>query len=148
MNLCFTNLSNTDQGLGTLEPLSFLNVDDLQRTEKDLENLLADHLMDVLFEDAALMTIFQERQLQAEADLYALNKAGDLVIFELKRGLAYEDAVLQAIRYAQDAGQWLYPELQHRYNVYLSKKDMSTTNLREAHRDAFQLGECPSSIQF
>ena len=62
-----------------------------------------------------------------------------MVIFELKRGLAYEDAVLQAIRYAQDAGQWLYPELQHRYNVYLSKKDMSTTNLREAHRDAFQL---------
>ena len=95
--------------------------------------------MDVLFEDAALITIFQERQHQAEADLYALNKAGDLVIFELKRGLAYEDAVLQAIRYAQDAGQWLYPELQHRYDGYLSKKDMSTTNLREVHRDAFQL---------
>jgi hypothetical protein len=51
-------LSDTGQGLGTLEPLSFLEVADLQRTEKDLENLLADHLLDVLFEDAALMPIF------------------------------------------------------------------------------------------
>ena len=136
-------LSDTGHGLGALEPLSFLEVTDLQRTEKDLENLLADHLLDVLFEDAALMPIFQERQLQAEADVYALNKAGDLVIFELKRGLAYEDAVLQAIRYAQDAGQWLYPELQRRYDVHLRKKArkkaMSTTDLREAHREAFQL---------
>ena len=132
-------LSDTGQGLGTLEPLSFLEVADLQRTEKDLENLLADHLLDVLFEDVALMPIFQERQLQAEADVYALNKAGDLVIFELKRGLAHEDAVLQAIRYAQDAGQWFYPELQRRYDVYLQKKATSTTDLREAHREAFQL---------
>jgi hypothetical protein len=66
-------LSDTGQGLGTLEPFSFLEVADLQRTEKDLENLLADHLLDVLFEDAALMPIFQERQLQAEADVYVGN---------------------------------------------------------------------------
>jgi len=32
------------------------------------------------------MPIFQERQLQPEADIYALNREGDLVIFELKRG--------------------------------------------------------------
>ena len=132
-------LSDTSHGLGTLEPLSFLEAADLQRTEKDLENLLADHLLDVLFEDVALMPIFQERSLQAEADIYALNKVGDLVIFELKRGLAYEDAVLQAIRYAQDAGQWLYSKLQCRYDVYLQRKAMPTTDLREAHKEAFQL---------
>lgn len=138
-------LSDTGQGLGTLEPISFLEVANLQRSEKDLETLLADHLLDVLFEDAPLMPIFQERQLQAEADVYALNKAGDLVIFELKRGLAHEDAVLQAIRYAQYAGQWRYSELQRRYDDYLrkktkkTKKTVSTTDLREAHRDAFQL---------
>lgn len=132
-------ISARGEGLGTLEPLEFLEVSDLQKLEKDLENLLADHLLDVLFEDAALQPIFQERQLQAEADIYALNRAGDLVIFELKRGLAYEDAVLQAIRYAQDAGQWLYSVLQRRYDAYMKKKGMSTVELREAHRDAFQL---------
>ncbi len=46
----------------------------------------------------------QERQLQSEADVYAINREGDLVIFELKRGLAGEDAVLQAIGYTQRAG--------------------------------------------
>lgn len=138
-------LSDTGKGLGTLEPLSFLEVSDLQRSEKDLEDLLADHLLDVLFEDAALMPIFQERQLQAEADVYALNRAGDLIIFELKRGLAYDDAVLQAIRYAQNAGQWIYSELQRRYDLYMLKKGMTTTKLQEAHKEAFQL-ENPLSI--
>ena len=131
-------LSDTGPGLGTLEPLPFLNVDDLQKREKDLENLLADHLLEVLCEDEPLMPIFQERQLQAEADIYALNTAGDLVIFELKRGVADTNAVLQAIRYSQDAGQWLYPELQRRYDDY-PKKDISTTDLQTAHREAFQL---------
>ena len=137
-------LSNTGPGLGKLKPLRFLEVADLGKTEKDLENLLADHLLEVLFEDedAALMPIFQERQLQPEADAYALNKAGDLVIFELKRGSAYGDAVLQALRYAQVADQWPYPELQRRYEAYLqkkAKKAMSNTDLRQAHRVAFQL---------
>ena len=115
-------LSDTGQGLGTLEPLPFLEVSDLQRTEKDLENLLADHLLDVLTEDAPLMPIFQERQYQPEADVYALNKTGDLVIFELKRGLANKDAVLQAIGYSQDAAQWLYTELQSRFDNYMKKR--------------------------
>ncbi len=134
-------LSDTGQGLGTLEPLPFLEAVDLQQKEKDLENLLADHLLDVLFEDSALMPIYQEHQGQAEADVYALDKAGNLVIFELKRGLAYEDAVLQAIRYAQDAGQWLYSELQRRYYIYMRKENMSIPPpaLQEAHREAFQL---------
>ena len=77
-------LSDTGPGLGTLEPLPFLNVDDLQKREKDLENLLADHLLEVLCEDEPLMPIFQERQLQAEADIYALNTAGDLVMALLR----------------------------------------------------------------
>jgi hypothetical protein len=63
-------LAAKGEGLGTLEPLAFLEVADLLKKEKDLENLLADHLLDVLFEDAALQPIFQERSLQAEADVY------------------------------------------------------------------------------
>jgi hypothetical protein len=132
-------LTAKGDGLGALEPLPFLEVADLQKREKDLENLLASHLLDVLFEDAALQPIFQERSLQAEADIYALNKSGDLVIFELKRGLAFEDAVLQAIRYAQDAGRWIYSELQRRYDTYMKGKGLATSALREAHREAFQL---------
>jgi len=141
-------LSPSDHGLGTLEPLPFLDASDLQRTEKDLENLLATHLLDVLFEGAPLLPIFQERQLQSEADLYAVNREGDLVIFELKRGVAGEDAVLQAIGYTQRAGRWVYAELDRRYQVYLKKGGFSAVELREAHKDAFQLGSPLEPINF
>lgn len=132
-------LSPSNEGLGTLEPLPFLDASDLQRTEKDLENLLATHLLDVLFEGAPLLPIFQERQLQSEADVYAINREGDLVIFELKRGLAGEDAVLQAIGYTQRAGRWVYSEINRRYQVYLQNGGLSHAELRDAHKDAFQL---------
>jgi hypothetical protein len=71
-------------GTKTLEPLEFLDFADLGNLEKDLEVLVANNLIDILFEDARLMPVFKERPLQAEADLYALDRAGDLIIFELK----------------------------------------------------------------
>jgi hypothetical protein len=132
-------LSPADEGLGSLEPVPFLDASNLQKTEKHLENLIATHLLDVLFEGAPLLPIFQERQLQSESDIYALNRDGDLVIFELKRGVAGEDAVLQAIRYSQTAGRWVYAELDRRYRMYLQKRGFSEIELRTAHREAFQL---------
>ena len=141
-------LSPSNDGLGSLEPLSFLDASDLQRTEKDLENLIATHLLDVLFEGAPLLPIFQERQLQSEADIYAINRDGDLVIFELKRGVAGEDAVLQAIGYAQRSGRWVYSELDRRYRSYLQKGGFSANDLRSAHKDAFQLDTALEPTKF
>jgi hypothetical protein len=132
-------LERDGDGLGTLDPLPFLDAADLQRREKHVENLLAEHLLDVLFEDAALLPIFQERSLQAEADLYALTRNGDMIIFELKRGVAGEDAILQAIGYAQQAGRWPFSELQRRYRKYLERTGMKSVPLQDAHKEAFQL---------
>ncbi len=132
-------LSNSSDGLGHLEPVKFLDASDLQRTEKHLENLIASHLLDVLFEGAPLLPIFQERQQQSEADLYAINRDGDLVIFELKRGIAGEDAVLQAIGYTQRAGRWVYSELDRRYQSYLQRLGLENAELSNAHKEAFQL---------
>jgi hypothetical protein len=119
-----------------LEPVEFLDFAELGKIEKDLEVLIANNLFDILFEDAALMPIFQERPRQAEADLYALDRAGDLVIFELKRGLASSDAMLQVLRYGQTAGQWSYNDLENKYRKYERKNDAS---LAEEHKEAFQL---------
>ena len=129
-------LNIADDRSKDLEPLPFLDFADLGKIEKDLEVLLANHLLDVLFEDAALMPIFRERQMQPEADLYALNRDGDLVIFELKRGFAGADAMLQALRYAQDAGQWTFSILQEKYRTYCG---IDTASLADAHSDAFNL---------
>jgi hypothetical protein len=132
-------------GTKTLEPIEFMDFAELGRIEKDLEILIANNLIDILFEDARLMPIFQERPLQAEADLYALDRAGDLVIFELKRGFAGSDAMLQALRYGQAAGQWTYDELETKYRTYIQKADIS---LAKEHKEAFSLERALSPADF
>lgn len=118
-----------------LEPIAFKDFASFGKLEKDLEELIAKSILDVLFEDSSLMPIFQERQYQAEADIYALNEKGELIIFELKRGSAGEGAVHQALRYAQDAGQWSYAKLQNKYQKYTDTK----AELTQAHQEAFNL---------
>jgi hypothetical protein len=118
-----------------LSPVEFKDFSSFGKLEKDLEELIAKSILDILFEDYSLMPIFQERSYQAEADIYALNEKGELIIFELKRGNAGEDAVNQALRYAQNAGQWSYSKLKNKYKQY-SESDIELTR---AHRDAFDL---------
>ena len=134
--------------LGALEPLPFHDVSDLQKREKHLENLMAKHLLEVLFEEARLLPIFQERQRQAEADLYALNETGDLVIFEFKRSAVGEDAALQVMRYAQDAGRWTFTKLERLYESYLNSQGRPPISLSNAHTEAFQLDHPLSPSDF
>jgi hypothetical protein len=65
-----------------------------------------------------------------------LDYSGDLTIFELKRGFADSDAMLQALRYGQDAGQWSYNRLEKKYRTYCGN---AATSLAHAHCDAFSL---------
>ena len=128
-------LRSTDGRFDRLDPVAFKDFSSFGNLEKDLEELIAASILDVLFEDASLMPIFQERQYQAEADIYALNEKGELIIFELKRSAAGEGAVHQALRYAQDAGQWSFSTLQNKYNQYTN----SNIDLLLAHKEAFNL---------
>lgn len=128
-------LQEVDGRFAKIEPVEFKDFSSFGNLEKDLEDLIAKNILDVLFEDAGLMPIFQERSYKPEADIYALNDRGELTIFELKRGSAGEDAVHQILRYAQEAGQWTYSQLDKKYKQYSE----SEVSLLEAHRDAFQL---------
>ncbi|MBP9019746.1 MAG: hypothetical protein KBG04_08015 [Bacteroidales bacterium] len=128
-------ITGLDSQNAKLNPIEFYDFSHYDKIEKDLENLIANNLLDTLFEDYRLFPIFQERQYQAEADIYALNEKGELVIFELKRSTASQDAVLQALRYAQDAGKWTFSELQNKYEIYSGYRN----DLLIAHQDAFNL---------
>lgn len=128
-------IDSSNSKFDRLEPVTFKDSSSFGNNEKDLEHLIANSLLDVLFEESSIMPVFQERQWQAEADIYALNEKGELIIFELKRGSAGEGAVHQALRYAQDAGQWSYSKLQEKYQEYSN----TTTKLTEAHQEAFNL---------
>jgi hypothetical protein len=141
-------LEINEEGKGALTPLSFMELTDIERTEKDLENLLAEHLLDVLFDDAVLMPIFRERSFKSEADLYALNQYGDLIIFELKRSNVGAEAMHQILGYAQTAGQWTFSDLQEKYNVFIGSDVNGFADLQKMHQDAFQLKEPLQPLQF
>ena len=128
-------LDSSNGKFDKLEPVAFKDFTSFGNLEKDLEELIAKNILDILFEDSSLMPIFQERQYQAEADIYALNEKGELIIFELKRSSAGEGAVHQALRYAQDSGQWSYAKLQGKYQKYADTE----VELTKAHQEAFNL---------
>lgn len=130
-------------GNDNIEMLASYNFEDLGGTEKDLENLLAKNLGDLYSENGQLMPIFQERKWQAEPDLCALDKDGNLIIFELKRGTVLGDTTIQVMRYAQEFGQFNYFDLNKRYADYINTQN--ECELRNAHAEAFGL-EKPLNI--
>jgi hypothetical protein len=125
-------LGQTNGIFDTLTPVAFESLP----KEKQLEELLARNLLVTLFENNQLMPIFQERCLQEEADIYALNKAGDLVIFELKKDDAGGCAVYQALRYCETAAHWSFERLQ---GMYLKYPAATGKDLQEEHKISFDL---------
>lgn len=122
---------------GRIMPVSYCDYSELQGCEKDLENLLASYLEDLYAEGGySFMPIFQERAMQEEPDICALDAQGDLVIFELKRGNAGRGAVEQIMRYAELFGKRDYAQLNSMYRTYMNDEK---TELKEAHAEAFEL---------
>lgn len=122
-----------------ISQLQFYDFADLKGKEKDLENLIADNINSLYVESKQLMTIFQERARQSEPDLLAIDKDGNLFVFELKRQDVPKDTTIQVMGYTQEFGQKNYSELNKLYKTYCSKKGYKTNELSTAHCDAFQL---------
>jgi hypothetical protein len=116
-----------------LEPLSFLAPAARKSIEDEIETLFETTLLEVLFEEAALMPFFQKWH--PEAAMYVLNPGGDLVIFELKQ-LADASGMPQVLHLAQDASQWTFSTIQEKYRKYCGK---GTASLAESHKEAFNL---------
>ncbi len=125
-------LGKSGRKFDSMDPLPFSGLP----LEKELEDLLAQNLWDVLFEGSQLVPIRQERSWQPEADIYAINKQGDLVIFELKRAHADGGAVHQALRYCEKAGRSGYEKLEEMLRVYTSNKPV---DLQQEHQSNFNL---------
>lgn len=119
----------------SLKAMPYYDYSDLEGKEKDLENLLAENLGEIYIEDGQLMPIFQERQWQEEPDLCALDKNGNLVIFEFKRGNVQGDTTIQIMRYAQIYGQKTYHQLNELYKKYTN----TNVELKNAHAENFGL---------
>ena len=111
--------------------------------EKDIENFLRSRLAEIVSEDH-LMLIGQERSRQEEADLLALDKEGDLYIFELKRWESNSENILQVMRYGQIFGRYSYDELE----ALAKTQQKLDGSLRQSHREHFDLEEALKESQF
>lgn len=114
-----------------------------QIKEKDIEVFFAAHLNEIILEDQ-LMLIGQERAMQEEADLLALDRSGRLYIFELKRWQSKAENLLQVLRYGQIFGRYKYEALQS-----LAKRHQKLDgDLREKHKLHFELDDALTESAF
>jgi len=108
-------LFEMDEQAKGFKPVTAMNiVDSLGESEKDLENYLKEIIGDILFPE--YMVFGNQRSFQSEADLFAVNNSGDLVVFELKvHGYYDRGKVYQALSYAQQFSYWRYDEMNNHF---------------------------------
>ena len=100
--------------------------------ERALQDILFRSL-DRLFPEDALILLMQSRNWQEEPDLMAVDKAGNLFIFELKAWESHSANLLQVLRYGQLYGAMKYPEL----DAWFKKATDPSQSLKVAHRAKF-----------
>ncbi len=124
-------------------PMEVRTPADFNLKEQDIENFLRSRLHEVVSEEQ-LMLIGQERKMQEEADLLALDKDGVLYIFELKRWQSSQENILQVMRYGQIFGRYTYEELQD----FAKRQQKLDGSLKEKHKDHFDLDNELSDSKF
>jgi hypothetical protein len=100
--------------------------------ERGLQDILFKTL-DRLFPDDELILLMQSRRWQEEPDLMAIDKNGDLFIFELKAWESDISNLLQVLRYGQMYGASKYEEL----NKWYEKMSNQSQSLKEAYKAKF-----------
>ena len=98
-----------------ISPISGLPISaSIGGNEKMLEHYLRSAIGDIVFPE--YFVFGNERSFQEEADLFAVNGCGDLVVIELKVDGHYDRGkVYQAMSYAQRFSRWRYDEMNSHY---------------------------------
>lgn len=99
----------------TFEPLNGMAISQSHGgSEKDLEDYLKSAIGDLVFPE--YLVFGNERSFQGEADLFAVNGKGDLVLFELKVHGHYDRGkIYQAMSYAQAFSTWRYEAMNRHF---------------------------------
>jgi hypothetical protein len=114
-------LFELDDQANIFKPVATMNIiDALSKGEKDLEDYLKATIGDLIFPE--YLVFGNEGTFQREADLFAVNSNGDLVVFELKDHGDYDRGkVYQALSYAQHFSFWRYSEMNNHFKKCFSE---------------------------
>lgn len=107
---------------------------DNQANEKYLEEILSSMIGESIFQD--YLVFGRERSFQKEADIFAINEDGDLVIFELKVDGQYDRSkVLQVMDYAAIFSKWGYKEINEHYKKCMRTSEEFLSKFEEKFPD-------------
>ena len=121
---------------GKCNKVKRITLADVGWLEKDLEDLISKNIDDLIYSND-LMAIFTERKGKEEPDIIAIDRAGDLYIFELKRWASNKENLLQVLRYGQLFGGSNYDALNDLYKKY----NPAGGELTDAHTKHFDLSD-------
>lgn len=107
-----------------------IRLTDIGWKEEDFQKLMYENL-DVLLPEDELLLIMQSRKWQEEPDLMAIDKNGDLFIFELKAWESQDINLLQVLRYGQIFGQNSYADLNELYLKFFPSSNGLLNDLKE-----------------
>ncbi len=105
----------------------------------DFKALSLDRVVELLFENVSLMPIFQVNSFDAQDGFYALNRFGNLAIFELKRRFENSKDYCQVISHSYNTSRWTFDHLQEKYNTYCKENNNLCGPLDEIHQKIFHL---------
>ncbi len=125
-------LLNVNTKSGQAEKRRAKRLQDFGFDERGLQDVLF-KTMDRLFPEDELLLLMQSRHWQEEPDLMALNRDGDLFIFELKAWEADSSNLLQVLRYGQIFGGSSYADLDRIYRRSFGQSH----ELKAAHKAKF-----------
>ena len=102
--------------------------------ERTLQDILF-HSLERLFPDDELILLMQSSEFREEPDMMAVDKEGNLYIFELKAWESHPENLLQVLRYGQIYGPYGYDDL----NRFFDRLEDTGQSLKEAHRAKFEV---------
>lgn len=104
-------LFSVEENLKNIIPLRYKNISEKYgENEKKLEELLKDMIGKDIFPQ--YLVFGNERKWQREADLFAVDSQGNLILIELKVGGQYDtEKIYQGMRYAQEFSHWKYEDM-------------------------------------
>lgn len=115
----------------TLEAEGFL--------EKVMEQWLADNPQAVLpDEERGVLVISQESAFQNLVDILAVDRDGNLVVIEVKRGQTPRDVIAQALEYASDVATWDYYTIGQRAMAYFHQHGLNYESLSDAFHQYYE----------
>ena len=103
---------------------------DVNWKEEDFQKMMYKNL-DVLLPEDEILLIMQSRKWQKEPDLMAIDKNGDLYIFELKAWESDDTNLLQVLKYGQIFGQSSYADLNKLFLKFFPNTKGLLTTLNE-----------------